>query len=160
MKRIFTAAVAVAAISVAGATPVRATTFPTLTQIYFASGARDNSVDSDFTGIGTIIDCTNMSGQTASVRYQFRHATGQLLAGATLLLANLATKTITSMGSASFTNDTPLPTGTFLGGSIQILSTQSAVYCSAMIIRTDGGDDPSGVALHMVRFNPHPGTVE
>ena len=43
MKRIFTAAIAVAAIALAGAIPAKATTFPSLTTIYVASGAVDTT---------------------------------------------------------------------------------------------------------------------
>ena len=159
MKRIFTAAIAVGAIALAGATPARAITFPALTTIYIASGASDHSPG--VAGRATFVTCTNMSGLTASVRYQFRGGSGTLLAGGTLLLSNLATHSITTEGSV-FLTQISLPTGAFFGGTVQILSTQSAVYCSAMLINAttvlDGGAE--GIALHMVRFNPHPGTVE
>ena len=46
MKRIFTAAIAVAVIASAGVTQAQATTFPSLTRIYFASGALDSSLNS------------------------------------------------------------------------------------------------------------------
>ena len=160
MKRIVTAAIAVAGLSLAGAAPARATTFPALTTIYFASGVVDTHPTVE--GIATVVNCSNMSGQTASVRYQFRRKDGTIAAGGTLLLANFATHVITSAGIVGFYADPiALPTGGIYGGALQILSTQSAVYCSAMLVRADGTfSGPSGVALHMVRFNPHPGTVE
>ena len=140
-----------------------ATTFPSVTTIYVASGAMDSNTDPD-AGISTLINCTNLSGQTASVRYQFRRLNGAPNAGATLLLANLGTHTVTTEGNVGvFDEDAILPTGTFFGGSLQILSTQSAIFCSAMLIRAEGSastEPDAAVALHMVRFNPHPGTVE
>lgn len=163
MRRIFTAAIAVAAIALAGVAPTRATTFPTLTTIYFAAGAVDSDIDNN-EGVATVISCLNQSGQTASVRYQFRSLDGTLLAGGTLLVGHLATKNVSTQGSVSYFTSIPLPTSVFFGGSIQVLSTQSAVYCTAMLLDASqasyvsGG--PGGVALHMVRLNPHPGTVE
>ena len=132
MNRIFTAAIAVA-LALAGAAPARATTFPALTQIYVATGAIDNNV-AGFSGIGTVINCFNQSGQTASVRYQFRDRNGLPLAGATLLLANLGSQNVFSGGGSAALPGTALPTGNVYGGSIQILSTQSAVYCTAMVV--------------------------
>ena len=160
MKRIFTAAIAVAAIALEGTTPAWSTTFPALTPIYFASGAMDNN-DTTSSGVATVVSCSNMSGQTASIRYQFRGENGTPVAGGTLLVANLATKTVLTEGGVNFVSSTQLPTGIFYSGSIQVLSTQSAVFCSAMLVHAGGqSTGPAGAALHMVRLNPHPGTVE
>ena len=56
-------------------------------------------------------------------------------------------------------NEIVLDTGPIIQGFVSIYSTQSAVFCSAMIV------DPTlivpqGIDLHMVRFNAHRGTVE
>ena len=161
MKRIFTAAIALAATALAGVIPARATTFPALTAIYVASGASD--IDLGALGMTTLINCTNLSGLTASVRYQFRAKNGTPLAGGTLALANLTSHMITSQGGAGLVGEIALPTGIFIGGNVEILSTQSAIYCSAMLVHATGlsnGNTTSGIALHMVRLNPHPGTVE
>ena len=158
MKRIFTAAIA--AIALAGAIPAKATTFPTLTRIYFAAGAMDNAANNP-TWIATVVNCSNLSGQTASVRYQFRRADGTIAAGGTLLLANLATRTVFTEGGLAITSGTEFPTGSFFGGAVEILSTQSAIYCNAMLVdAATPAVVPAGIALHLVRFNPHPGTVE
>ena len=117
MKRIFSAAITVAAIATLAAPPTEATTFPSLTPIYFASGAINNSVTASI-GISTLVNCSNLSGQTASVRYQFRAANGSALAGGTLLLANLATQTVTSQANVDFTGSpTVLPTCTYESAS-------------------------------------------
>jgi len=161
MNRIFTAAIAVAALALAGTTFARATTFPTLTPIYFASGAMNVGPAPDIE-VSTVVNCSNMSGQTASIRFQFRGKDGTPHAGATLLTANLASQNVASGNGVGFTGGpTVLPTGLFYGGSIQILSTQSAVFCTAWLAHPAGSvAGPASVALHMVRFNPHPGTVE
>ena len=103
-----------------------------------------------------------MSGQTASVRYQFRGSNGFALAGGTLLIASLDTRTVTSEGLVAFFAGPQLPTGVFFGGALEILSTQSAVFCSAWLVDASGvaSVGPASTDLHMVRFNPHPRTVE
>jgi hypothetical protein len=51
-------------------------------------------------------------------------------------------------------------TGAILdGGIIAVQSTQSAVFCTAMIVDA-AASTISGIELHMVRLNAHPGTVE
>ena len=160
MKRILTAAVAVAAIAFAGIAPTRATTFPSLTTIYVASGVIDSSLIS-YTGINTIISCSNMSGQTATVRYVFRYIGGSLAGLKTLTLPNLQAQGVSSVGSVNFAASLEiLPTGGMTGGTLQVLSTQSGVFCSAMLVDAASVNVPAGIALHMVRYNPHPGTVE
>jgi hypothetical protein len=43
-------------------------------------------------------------------------------------------------------------------GVLNIESFQSAVFCSVSVINAAG--PMSGIPLHMVRINPHPGAVE
>ena len=159
MKRIFTATIAVAAIALTGATEAVATTFPSLTRIYVASGVVELNTIA-ISGIMTAVSCSNMSGETASVRFVLRHENGVIAAGGTLLIGSLASRVVTTNGDNDIYLETQFPTAQMFGGIVEILSTESAVFCSAMIIRADGALDPAGVALHMVRFNPHPGTVE
>ena len=161
MKRIFTAAIGVAAIATLAAPPTGATTFPTLTTIYIASGVINHSPD-DNDGVKTLVSCTNMSGQTASVRYIFRHINGAIGGITTRSLANLAALIVATEGKVGFLNqEVELATGPIAAGTLHILSTQSAVYCSAMLVESDAANAvPAGAALHMVRFSPHPGTVE
>jgi len=40
-----------------------------------------------------------------------------------------------------------------------IASTTTFIFCSAMIVDA-GASTPQGIALHLVRFNPMPGTTE
>jgi hypothetical protein len=54
---------------------------------------------------------------------------------------------------------TILVTGQLTGGVVNIESTESGMFCSAMLLDA-AASAPHGVALHLVRVNPHPGTVE
>jgi hypothetical protein len=56
-------------------------------------------------------------------------------------------------------NHTDLQTGSVNQGVVNIEATNSAVFCNAMIVDA-GAAIPDGIALHLVRVNPHPGTVE
>jgi hypothetical protein len=44
-------------------------------------------------------------------------------------------------------------------GAVVIDATESAVFCSAMIVDA-AAIVPNGIELHLVRINPHPGSVE
>lgn len=50
-------------------------------------------------------------------------------------------------------------TGSVLHGTVNIEATESGVFCTAMIVDADTAG-PNGIALNLVRVNPHPGTVE
>ena len=67
------------------------------------------------------------------------------------------TVTLSTHLVAYFT-DATLATGGFNDGMLIIESTQSGVFCSAMIV--DAAGPAGGIALNMVRVNAHPGTVE
>jgi hypothetical protein len=44
-------------------------------------------------------------------------------------------------------------------GVVNIESTQSGVFCTAEVLDA-AASAPTGIARHLVRVNPHPGTVE
>ena len=50
-------------------------------------------------------------------------------------------------------------TGAILQGVVNVYSTQSGVFCTAMIMDSNA-TFPNGIDLHMARHNAHPGTVE
>ena len=153
-------AFAAAAFAALAAQPSDATTFPTLTRIYVASGVVD-TITSGLGGVGTVVHCSNMSGQTASVRFVFRYDTGQIASSGTLLVGNLASRAAATSGGVDYIHQTSFPSALMYGGTVEILSTESAVFCSAMQVDTEAlAGGPAGIALHMVRFNPHPGAVE
>ena len=159
-KSVFVAALAASAFVVAPT--ASATTFPTLTTIYVASGVT-NSEGAANTGVATVIHCSNVSGTTASIRFQVLNFNG-LAAGAPITdtVPHGFTHTVSTHLTAAFTEDTPGALSPGVGiaqGAINIESTQSAVFCTAMIV--DAAEIvPNGIDLHLVRVNPHPGTVE
>ena len=152
---------AFAAVALTAVLPAQATTF-SLRTIYVASGVYDSG-DAGGLGTATSVHCTNLSGKSAQVRVAFYADDGAFEgASSANALANLATYTVSTHGTF-FSESFPL-TGPITQGVLNVQSTESGVFCSAMIVDAAGGpgatDVPEGIALHMVRYNPHPGTVE
>ena len=149
--------VALAGIATLGATsfvPVEATTFTPAKLIYLVNGVVDNSSLS----IGTSVPCTNQSRLTATVRWIFHDAGGvvkssyatSISAGQTVYVATLNGVAIyaeVQVGGANYQ------------GNVAIYSTQSEVFCSALVGPSSNTSVP-GSLLHMIRFNEHPGVVE
>jgi len=148
---------AVVALAAAIAQPVSAVTFPSLTTIYVGSGVRDSG-GTEFTGIATVFNCSNVSGVAAQVRFLVLGLDGQIEASQTIDLAHGATRTAATHLEATFDSDFNLATGVVGQGVVNIESTQSAVFCNAMV--TDADAAGNGITLPLVRVNPHPGTVE
>ena len=152
MRKYF-AAFAFAAFTLAP--PASAITFPSLTTIYVGSGVFDDG-GAEGAGIATAVHCSNVSGLSAQVRVLVLDDLGAVDVALTTTVLHGNTKTFE-------THNTPfnaiiLNTGSVAQGVVNVESTQSAVFCSAMIV---GAASPqTGVALHLVRVNPHPGTVE
>jgi hypothetical protein len=144
---------AAVAFAVALIQPAAAITFPKLTTIYIGSGVRDNASD-----VGTTFNCSNVSGVAAQVRFLVLSLNGQPLASETVTLAHGATRTGSTHDEATFATDFQLLTGQVGQGVVNIESTQSAVFCNAMITNTEAA--ATGIVLPLVRVNPHPGTVE
>jgi hypothetical protein len=120
-------------------------------------GVRDDGGALDV-GVATNFNCSNVSGITAQVRFVVRGLNGPIEGAQNFTLLHGATRTASTHLEATFDSDASLNTGQVGQGLIQIYSTQSGVFCNASI--TDAGDGGNGFDLHMVRFNPHPGTVE
>jgi hypothetical protein len=164
MKRVFTllpitatAAAGLALLAASSFSPVQATTFPGLRLIYVATGV------ADFPGpvpIGTTVACVNLSGQTATVRWTFRDFTGTANFGVKVkAVPNGSMWSVgTKNGTKTHVDAEQMPSFSLLSGQVRIFSTQSGVFCSAIVARSDQ-DDP-GNSLRMVRFNAHPGTIE
>jgi hypothetical protein len=137
--------------------PAQAITFRSLTLIYVGAGVIDNGGSVDV-GIATNFNCSNVSGITAQVRFVVRGLNGPVEGSRTFTLAHGATRTASTHHEATFASDFDLFTGLVGQGIIQIYSTQSGVFCNAIV--TNAAVGGNGFDLHMVRFNPHPGTVE
>jgi len=165
MKKLLAAAVAAGLIAVSAAAviavlPAHATTF-SLRTIYVASGVYDSD-NADDVGTATSVHCSNLSGKIAQMRVSLYGRTGVLEGATSFSLANLATQTVST--HATPFSEISLGTGQIVQGVLNIQSTESGVFCSAMLVDAAGGPGaanvPEGIDLHMVRYNPHPGTVE
>jgi len=144
---------AVAALGVALVHPAAATTFPSLTTIYVMSGARD-----DGSGIATSIACTNVSGLTAGMRFLVLHSDGSVSGVFTSNLLHGRTVVVSTHETTLFIEGGYIAGGV-LQGAVNVESTQSAVFCSGAIVDADATPEFS-FPLHVVRVNPHSGTVE
>ena len=142
------------------AQPAAATTFPSLTTIYVVSGVLDNGGDSD-TGLATTIVCSNVSGVTTNIRLLLLNSAGAVLATENRInVVHGATIQQSTHHTALYDNEESFDSGTVNAGVINIESLQSGVFCTAHVVDASSDLVPNGLDLHMVRVNPHPGTVE
>ena len=142
------------------AQPAAAITFPTLTTIYVGSGVTDNGGASQ-TGVATTIFCSNVSGADVQVRVLILSAGGSVRGTPrTATLVHGQTGTFSTHATALFTDeDFLLNTGSVGQGVVNVEATNSAIFCTATILDA-AASVPNGIPLHLVRVNPHPGTVE
>jgi len=160
MKRIFTGLTNIAAlagIAGFGATsfmPAHATTFSSPRLIYVASGVADWSSPAT----GTAVHCTNLSGQTATIKWTFTKDSGAGAGSATLAVPPGRSVAVNTENGVSFYGYNPVLSAHDFQGRVSVASTQSGVFCSAVLAQLTV--PPSGLQLHIVRFNAHPGTVE
>ena len=150
----YLAAVAFAA---ALAQPASAITFSKLTTIYIGSGVKDDGGGQD-AGVATLFNCSNVSGVSASVRFLVLNPVGQVLASKTYTPSHGSTLSVATHATVLFSDDN-LATFGVSQGVVNIESTQSGVFCTAMIVDA-ASTVPNGITLPLVRVNPHPGTVE
>jgi len=144
-------------LGLSAAAPVSATTFPTLTTIYVASGVIDSGSTN---GRTTAVMCTNVSGNAATLRVLVLSPDGAPNS-VQLSIPHAATRTVA-------TQDIPIlaesayvaPTGTFLQGGLLVEATESGIFCTAAVIDASQVPPLFTLPLHMVRINPHPGSVE
>ena len=166
MKKFLFAYAAISALAIAAttaglqsftraATPAPAITFPSLTTFYVASGVFDDGGGED-AGAATSVHCSNVSGQNAQVRVLVLNQIGGVEAANTQPVPHGWTQTFST--HATLFDEAILNTGLVSQGVLNVESTQSGVFCSAMIV--PAATPQSGVALHMVRINGHPGAIE
>ena len=148
---------ALAAATLTAIPPAQATTFSTPTIIYTGSGVFDSG-DGPNIGTATSVHCSNFSAKTASVTVLYFSAPTVFRGKNGTTFANAKTVTVSTHGVLHF-NDLVANTGAISKGFFIVQSTESGVYCTAMIVDADGPPS-SGIALHMVRYNPNPETVE
>ena len=99
--------------------------------LYRVSGINAN-------GGTTELVCTPFSGVSESIRFVTRDVNGALVDNQAFTTAHLATKLFTSSSPSV--------------GTAAIAATSTNVVCSAGIL--------GGIPLHLIRFNPAPGTQE
>jgi hypothetical protein len=152
--RMLIATVALAALT----QPTAAITFPSLTTIYVGSGVYDDG-DDMADGTATVVHCSNVSGQSVQIRALVLSNIGNVEGSSTQSVAHGATVTFATHVVGVY-NAIPLLTGEVKQGVVNVEATNSGVFCTAMTINADLLEEVVGVQLHLVRVNPHPGTVE
>jgi len=146
------------ALAAALAQPAAAVTFPTMTTIYVGSGVTDGGNGPAPVGEATVVLCSNVSGVATSIRLLLLSITGEVVKSHTFpSVAHGATIVAATHDTNGFF-ETVLDTGAILHGVVNVESLQSAVFCTAAIV--DASAIAQGIPLHLVRVNPHPGTVE
>jgi hypothetical protein len=124
---------AVIALSSAIAHPASAATFPSLTTIYVGSGVFDSGDGTDV-GVATSLHCSNVSGQNAEIRVLILGASGSVEGSATLTAPHGFTVTFSTHAVESFFEISNLQTGSVLQGVVNVESTNSAVFCTAVVV--------------------------
>ena len=139
------------------AQPAAAVTFPTLTTIYVAAGVYDDGGDENL-GFASTVSCSNVSGVTTSIRVLVLNNVGAVEASVTNFSVQHGTSIRFSTHDTTLPLETNLATGAVPNGVFNVEALQSAVFCT--FDRVSAVDPVSGVPLHAIRVNPHPGTVE
>ena len=136
------------------AQPASAITFPSLTTIYVASGVY-SLLDAD-----TAVHCSNVSGQSAQVRVLVLMPNGTVGDSITQTVAHGATITVATSSLAGYDAIVLENLGDVVVGVANVEATQSAVFCTAHVVAQSATSPVTGDPLHLVRVNPHPGTLE
>jgi hypothetical protein len=144
--------VAATAIAVTLAQPAAGITFPSLTTIYVGSGVYE------FDNVATIVHCSNVSAVTTQIRVLVLNGSGAVAASDTRVLQHGQSLSFSTGHTAGF-GGINIQTGV-LQGLVNIESLQSAVFCTAHHADKTAFGPSAGTAIHLVRINPHPGTVE
>ena len=139
--------------------PASAITFSQLTTIYVITGVKDSGSAAN-QGHATAFQCSNVSGVSATIRFLILSDSGVVLASKTdnNVPHGFTIERSTHLTS-SYNNETQLLEGRLSAGVANIESTQSDVFCTAAIIDAAAAN-PVGVNPHIIRVNPHPGSVE
>ena len=143
--------------------PAAAVTFPSLTTIYVGSGVLQDAT-TDNTGIVTSIHCSNVSGVSVQIRALILLSTGNVAPPGSL------TATVPHGGTITFSTNQALAFNDGIGdldistvveqGVVNIEATNSAVFCTAVVLDASNQTPIFMSPLHLVRINPHPGSME
>ena len=121
--------------------------------IYRVSGVVDDAAG----GTASAVHCTNFSGVPETLRIVTRNQSGGLVTNNGFTINHLQT-VIASTHDVTIYTDTNLATGSFQG-TAAIAATSINMTCTAMQVQSNI-TIPTGIALHMTRFNPIAGTQE
>lgn len=125
--------------------------------IYRVSGTRDTGT---FTtpDVASFVSCTSFATIPEDIRVLATGYAGTLFADVTVTVPGRQTVTFVTH-PVTMLSAISLNTGVISQGSFFVLSTTTNVLCTAGIVNTNSYA-VDGVALHMQRLSPHPGTVE
>jgi len=121
--------------------------------IYRVAGMVDDAAG----GTASSIHCTNFSGVTETLRVVLRSQNSTIVFNNTFPVNHLNT-IILSTHDVTIYSDTNLATNSFQG-TAAIAATSINMTCTAMQVQSNI-TIPTGIALHMTRFNPIAGTQE
>lgn len=124
--------------------------------LYRVSGLKDSG-GADNQGLVTVILCTNFSQEGEYLKVGLYDYSGTVLANSTYYMNSRRTAAFMTRGNTSYTG-TQISIPVVNSGFAVISSTTTNLHCSASVI--NAGVVGQGFALHMVRYNPHPGSVE
>jgi len=126
--------------------------------IYRFPGVKDDG-QADFTGVATVIHCTNFSGVTEGIRYVTRNFDNAVRSNVFHSIGHLSTLGASTKSNFAYGTDVFLTTGLVSGGTTAIAATSTSIVCTATTVDA-ANSRPTGVSLRGIRFNPAPGTQE
>jgi hypothetical protein len=157
MMRKSYAAFAFAALALAQ--PASAVTFSKLTTIYVGSGVFNAGPSAE--GVATAVHCSNVSGVSTEVRVLILNSVGTVVGSLTRGLPHGATQTFVTHETLWLTDaGGNISTGDVDSGVVNVESRQSAVFCTAAVVDAAAYPPAFTMPIHLVRINPHPGSVE
>lgn len=127
--------------------------------IYRVSGVRDDGQGAQL-GVATSFHCTNWSNLPEKLAIAVYNFNGALARARSFIVNSHYTFTVSTHKTLIFSENEILSPGVDIDqGYAQIHSTTTNIYCSAMIVDA-ASSSPAGIALHLVRFNPFPGSTQ
>ena len=128
--------------------------------IYRVSGVSDGGGSPEHTAV-TAFFCSNYSASREKIYFLIREFNGDIRASVEWTMNARATVTAATRAVGSIISDFFLLAAdqSVNGGSAVIMSTTLNLHCSVLVMDRVP-QAMNGAALHMVRFNPHPGSVE
>ncbi len=138
--------------------------FPNMTLIYRASGVIDNRYpgygNPTYIGSATVVTCTNFSTSSQYINMRFVNYDGTNIRELSFIRSRGLSYTVATHAVGAFPASMYLVQPvSYSGGSLEISATSPAVICSAVVVDS-AGTNAAGISLHLVRFNPYPGTQE